>query len=82
MARCKACGAEIIWIKMSSGKAMPCDPDPVRYTPDPNGELILVQGNGRIVRGVRGSNAAGYVSHFATCPQAGIFRRKILQPAK
>ena len=31
MSRCKSCGAEIRWIKMSSGKSMPVDPDQVPY---------------------------------------------------
>lgn len=31
MSRCRSCGAEIIWIKMASGKLMPVDPNPVTY---------------------------------------------------
>ena len=26
MPRCRSCGAEIVWVEMQSGKAMPCDP--------------------------------------------------------
>ena len=25
MSKCKGCGAEIVWIKTTAGKAMPCD---------------------------------------------------------
>ena len=82
MSKCRSCGAEIIWIKMRSGKAMPCDATPVNYTPDPDGELLVVDKNGNTVRGTRGGDESGYVSHFATCPQAGMFRRKSLQPAR
>lgn len=28
---------------MRSGKAMPCDATPVNYTPDPDGELLVVE---------------------------------------
>ena len=27
MAKCKSCGADIIWIEMQSGKKMPCNPE-------------------------------------------------------
>ena len=30
MAKCKACGRDIIWIMSPSGKAIPCDPEPSR----------------------------------------------------
>lgn len=82
---CKACGAEIVWIRMRSGRMMPCDALQVLYTPDPkNGRLTLISEEGRIVKG----NPApvpiepgiqcciGYGSHYATCPAADRFRRK------
>ena len=31
MAKCKSCGAEIRWIKMRSGKSMPCNPVGIHY---------------------------------------------------
>ena len=31
MAKCRGCGADIIWIKTPGGKSMPCDPIPVMY---------------------------------------------------
>lgn len=29
--RCKSCGAEILWVKMTSGKSMPVDAKPISY---------------------------------------------------
>lgn len=81
MARCKACGREIVYIKMASGKTMPCNVPPVRYT----GEAALqrrpdtlVTEDGRIDFGyvTEDGDREGYVSHFATCPEAGRFRRR------
>ncbi|WP_420768732.1 hypothetical protein ACNR9V_03105 [Parageobacillus thermoglucosidasius] len=41
MAKCKGCGAEIVWIKTPNGKAMPCDPE----------KKVLVSDEGEIVSG-------------------------------
>lgn len=76
--RCRACGAEITWIKMPSGKAMPCDAGKVRYRADPAGKERFVTERGSIVRGVSAPDGEswGCVSHFKTCPKAEEFRRK------
>lgn len=31
MSKCKACGAEIIWIKTPGGKNMPCDAQKIYF---------------------------------------------------
>jgi hypothetical protein len=80
---CRSCGAEIIWAKTKSGKAMPID-----AKPSPNGNLVL-----RKLAGGRdchvGIFAVGpdaphveprYVSHFSTCPQANKHRKSKAQP--
>ena len=75
MATCKGCGAKIIWI----GK-MPCDPEPVTYwekakapgkVVTPNGEVISCVFEGDLQK----ATGSGYVSHWATCPQAGKFKK-------
>ena len=78
MSKCKSCGAEIKWILTQSGKKMPVDAKPVPYRADPGGSLSLVTMNGRVERGVLDldSDQAGYVSHFATCPNANEHRRR------
>ena len=77
MARCKGCGAEIIWIKTKRGKSMPVDEKPVPYykgTKDKivteDGDVISCDLNGTEFLGF------GYVSHFVTCPKADRFRRR------
>ena len=81
MARCKSCGAEIIWIKTTSGKAMPCNAKEVVYWENKDGKANIVRPNGEVVRadleGEDGKESGiGYISHFATCPNASAHRRK------
>lgn len=78
-ATCRGCGARIVWIKTPAGKAMPCDPSPVYYKADPEGKDRIVTTCGEVVACTitTGANAtdAGYRPHWATCPQAGHFKR-------
>ena len=76
MPKCKGCGREIIWI----GK-MPCEPERIVYQQDNHGEYRVVTPNGEVLRARMPENpqtatGVGYISHFATCPQADRFRRK------
>ena len=78
MSKCKACGAEIVWIRMTGGKMMPCDAQKIPFRKNfASGELSLVLPDGRVVRGDLDleSEEFGYQSHFATCPAANKFRR-------
>lgn len=77
MSKCRSCGASIIWLPTESGKKMPCDAKPIPYTEDPAGNLTLVTSDGRVVRAKADatSDFVGYVSHFATCPDANKWRR-------
>ena len=79
MARCRSCGAEIIFIKLKSGKLNPCDPAR-RQMIKGTGKGRLITDEGEIVSGTfasleEGANVGGYVSHFATCPNANAHRR-------
>lgn len=79
MAKCKACGADIVWIPTKGGKTMPCDSQKIPYRVNlTSGKYNLVLPDGRVTRADLDleSNQFGYVSHFATCPAAGQFRRK------
>ena len=81
MAKCKSCGAEIIWIKMGSGKSMPCDATPISYKkPEHPGAkgLTLITPRGTVVKAVfdPGGDNVGYTSHFATCPNANAHRKR------
>lgn len=80
MARCKGCGAEIDWIKTHTGKNMPVNPTPVFVAVD-DGDDVFVTDEGDVIHGRAmltddGSAEVAFVSHWATCPVAGQFRRK------
>lgn len=78
MQKCKSCGAEILFIRMKTGRSMPCNPRALQYRPDPSGSISLVTPDGNIKRGEPDSTSGylGYISHFATCPNASEHRRR------
>lgn len=75
--KCRACGARILWLKTTKGKNMPVDPGVIRFHVA-GGPETFVTVNGKVERGQRATagNQWGYISHFATCPQADRFRKK------
>ena len=73
---CKGCGQQILWTKTKAGKAMPCNPVAVYFTPA-GGPETFVTPDGRVERGFQSQGGQlGYISHFATCPNADRFRRR------
>lgn len=81
MSRCRSCGAEIRWIKTFSGKQMPVDAEPVRFFPDGEGRDMFVMKHGAVVSGTRAGidddhTYVGFISHFATCPNADKHRKR------
>ena len=79
--RCRSCGAEIKWIKMTSGKMMPVNVRQIRYNPAAQSDedaLVLVTEDGRIEKGHFNPAACriGYTSHFASCPAAASHRKR------
>lgn len=59
--RCEGCGAEIRFVALASGKAHPVEAK--------GQTLVLVEGD------QRGQVVRLFASHFASCPQADMFRR-------
>ena len=80
MSFCRSCGAEIKWIKMTSGKNMPVDVTKHIIKKDDSGKDVLVMEDGNVVRGTltdaEHGNCMGYISHFSTCPNASQHRRR------
>lgn len=81
MAKCKGCGAEIIWIKTQTGKKMPCNPDMVMYWEKKNGKGKIITPNGEVLSCVfegetEKATGYGYTTHWNTCPEAKRFRKK------
>ena len=80
MAKCKGCGAEIVWIKTTAGKSMPCDPGLVPYWAKPGAAGKVVTAFGEVIScEFKGDQTKvtgiGYVPHWSTCPAAGSFRK-------
>lgn len=83
--QCRACGAEIGFIKTIAGKTMPVDAYGIHFIPDPLATEVFVTEDGNVKRGRRitedtapleGKPEIGYISHFATCPASDSFRKK------
>ena len=79
--RCKSCGAEIFWIMMQTGKKMPVDATPMTYWAKKEGQEKIVTPNGEVISceltgDLQNSTGIGYISHFATCPDAKNHRRR------
>lgn len=77
---CSGCGRQIIWIRTTAGKNMPCDTAIVSYKCNPKGKEKIVTPSGAVVTGDTGveqsqADGFGYISHFATCTRANSFRR-------
>lgn len=77
---CRGCGQEIIFIKTTKGKTVPVNPDGVYFMPA-GGPKTYVTIDGEVIRGrdpIFGDKGTmiGYISHFATCPEANRFRKK------
>jgi len=60
MSTCKSCGAQIVWAKTASGRAMPLDARPER-------RVVIDGGVARVVD--------AYIAHWATCTHAEDHRR-------
>ncbi len=79
-ARCRSCAATIRYVKTPAGRTMPLDVEPA---PDGNVRVAFVGGLevGLVLADPAELAAARidgplYLSHFATCPDAGRWRRK------
>ena len=73
---CRGCKKQILWTRTKTGKAMPLNPEAIRFTPA-GGPETFVTADGNVIRGKRDGSGAviGYISHFATCPEHDRFRR-------
>lgn len=79
--KCRACGAPIMFLKTAKGKTMPVDEGAVFFKAHPDGKELFILGDGSTMRGNQVSDRAegdqfGYISHFATCPNADDFRKR------
>jgi hypothetical protein len=64
--KCKGCGAEIVWAVTDGGRHIPLDAKAEK-------RFILVEG---AIQPPAALLRDTYVTHFATCPKAGEFRKR------
>ena len=81
MAKCKGCGATIIWINTPADRHIPCDEGIVPYWKDSKGDQKIVTQDGEVVTCWLDGDPAeitgcGRIPHWATCPNANSFRKK------
>lgn len=71
---CRTCKAPIVWARTRTGMAIPLDPEPV-----PNGNVEVAGPAGEVAASYVQAepDVVRYVSHFATCPDAGQHRRTV-----
>jgi len=81
VSRCSSCGAEIVWLKTTAGKSMPCDPTPIAIVPG-SGSARVVTDEGEVISGRLADPLFpdegvkhGRVSHFSTCAFAASHRK-------
>lgn len=81
MAKCRSCGAEIVWIQMRSGASMPCDPALVPFWAKLKGKGKIVTQDGDLVScefegPMDDMTNVGRIPHWATCPFSRAHKRK------
>jgi hypothetical protein len=71
MDKCRSCGAEIIWVKMQSGRNNPLDAKPTD-----KGNIDVRDGVGYVISKKQRVMFVSplYQTHFATCPHAREWR--------
>lgn len=79
MAKCRGCGASIVWIKTAKGKMMPCNPQMVGFITKTGASGKIVTSDGEVLSAevtddLGSSTGVGYIPHWATCPAAWKFR--------
>jgi len=74
MSRCRSCDAPLRWELTESGKRIPLDPEPYEGN-DPRGLFAIRSGVALAVPPDAFPNEPVYRSHFATCPQGGLWRK-------
>ena len=84
-AKCRGCGAAIVWIKTAAGKPMPCDPVPLPYWARAGAKEKIVTKNGEVVScdlsGEAGTaTGLGFIPNWATCPERDRFKKKGAKP--
>lgn len=78
MSICRSCCSPIKWIKTRDGKNMPVDPELIAYKDAKLGDKLVTETGAtyNVDPILDYPNVKGYISHFATCPEADRWRKK------
>ena len=80
MAVCKACGAEIVWLRSPKGKWIPCNEGLVEYKADEDGEDSVINQDGEVIRCTFEfeckPTGLARIPHWATCPDGDKWRKR------
>ena len=81
LATCKKCGAPIVWIQTPKGKWIPCDEGLKKYRQNSAGKESVVTDRGEVIRCDLAFDGwptgMARTAHWATCPEADSFRRRM-----
>ena len=80
-ARCRTCGAEIIWKKTATGKNMPCEAYPITIVPSSGSKFKALDRFGKLIPCVKvdqpGDNTEiGWEPHWGNCNNPDAHRRR------
>lgn len=78
--KCRSCGEKIMFIRTKAGKSMPVNPAFVSFKNNPDGKDRIVLPSGNVIAcdanvDAKEADGYGYISHFATCPNASRHRK-------
>lgn len=77
MSTCRSCGAQIDWVKLTSGKNHPVEGEYIKHDEAENGDRLVTDGGNvyAVDRSKSFPNVKGRISHFSVCPDADKWRR-------
>ncbi len=79
MSKCKSCGAEIVFIRTTANKYMPCNAELIPYKQTDDGKEYVMTEEGDLIRCTTVfegfPTGMARTPHWATCPQANQHRR-------
>lgn len=81
MLKCKACGADIVFVRSRAGKSIPCDAGLIPFWANIKSKTTVVTQEGDVVHcDLEGDpeeiTNVGYIPHWATCTNPDRFRKR------
>jgi len=74
VSQCRSCNAEVKWVVMKTAQGLG-GKNPLDAVPVPDGNIVIEEGHGRILKKDEVTTQDKYKSHFATCLDAAKHRK-------